>query len=139
MTRHPLESISAYADGELPAHERAAVEHHLADCTECTRELALIRSMGEAMLNETQRARVPERLWTRVHRRITQPLGWLLVVAGVAVWMALGLTEWLRAGELTWVWLATTAIGIGAALLMTGIAFAQYQEWRNSPYREIDR
>jgi anti-sigma factor RsiW len=46
------ERLSAYLDGELPASERAPLEHHLAGCAECRRELdelrevrALLRSM----------------------------------------------------------------------------------------------
>ncbi len=45
MRQHPLESISAYADGELTEHEEKHVEAHLAECTECARELALIKAM----------------------------------------------------------------------------------------------
>lgn len=139
MTQHPLESISAYADGELGVEEAARVESHLAECTECARELALIKSMGEAMTNGMQNARPSKGLWRSVHRRITQPVGWLLFVAGVTVWIALGVTEWFRAGELTLPWLATTAIGIGLAMLLVGIGYEQYREWRQSPYKDLDR
>ena len=49
MTNHPLERISAYADGELTQEEERSVEAHLSVCTECSRELALIRALGGAM------------------------------------------------------------------------------------------
>ncbi|HET9452951.1 MAG TPA: zf-HC2 domain-containing protein [Gemmatimonadaceae bacterium] len=137
MNEHPLEAISAYADGELSGAERERVERHLAGCTECARELALIRSMGDAMAR--QREVETRDLWSGVHRRITQPIGWVLVVAGVVVWLALALTEWFRGGELTPQWLATTAVGIGLALLVVGVAHQQYREWRESPYKDVER
>lgn len=137
MNEHPLEAISAYADGELSGAERERVERHLAGCTECARELALIRSMGDAMAR--QREAETRDLWPGVHRRITQPIGWVLVVAGVVVWLALAIMEWFRAGELTPQWLASTAIGIGLALLVVGVAHQQYREWRESPYKDVER
>ena len=51
-------------------------------------------------------------MWERVHRRITQPVGWLLLTGGVSVWAVLLLIEWFRAGALTLPWIATTVQGI---------------------------
>lgn len=137
MNEHPLEAISAYADGELSGAERERVERHLAGCTECARELALIRSMGDAMAR--QRETETRDMWPGVHRRITQPIGWILVAAGVVVWIALALTEWFRQGTITPEWLASTAIGIGVALLAVGVGHQQYREWRESPYKDVER
>ena len=139
MTHHPLVSISAYADGELTAEEEAQVEAHVAGCTECARELALIRSMGEAMAARMRTPRPEQNIWDRVHRRITQPVGWLLFTSGVAVWSALLIIEWFRAGELTLRWMATTAIGVGVALIAVGIGYEQFRDWRHSPYKDLDR
>jgi anti-sigma factor RsiW len=136
---HPIASISAYADGELPADECARVEAHLASCTECMRELALIKSIGEAMNAQNVSDDPPVDIWKGVHRRITQPLGWILVIAGVSVWIALAVIEWFRAGTLTAAWLSTTAVGIGIALLFVGVLHAQYREWRSSPYKDLER
>lgn len=139
MTHHPLVAISAYADGELTEQEEAHVKAHLAQCTECARELALIRSMGEAMV-EDMRTTPPQRgVWDRVHRRITQPVGWLLLVGGVSVWTVLLVIEWFRAGSLSLSWMASTAVGIGIALIAVGIGYEQYREWRHSPYKDLDR
>jgi anti-sigma factor RsiW len=132
-------SISAYADGELTAEEEAEVEAHLAQCTECARELALMRSMGQALAAEMRTPRRDENIWARVHRRITQPIGWLLLTGGVAVWSALLVIEWFRAGELTLRWMASTAIGIGVALIAVGIGYEQFREWRHSPYKDLDQ
>ena len=139
MTHHPLVAISAYADGELTEQEEARVKAHLAQCTECARELALIRSMGEAMV-EDMRTTPPQRgVWDGVHRRITQPAGWLLLIGGVSVWTVLLVIEWFRAGSLSLPWMASTAVGIGIALIAVGIGYEQYREWRHSPYKDLDR
>lgn len=45
MTSHPEHDLlSAYADGETDAHERATIESHLATCAEARELLAAIRS-----------------------------------------------------------------------------------------------
>ena len=136
---HPQALISAYADGELSPSEAARVEAHLAACTECTRELALIKDIGAAMTAHRPRSDAPPDVWRGVHRRITQPIGWILVVAGVTVWIALALIEWFRAGSLTAGWLSATAVGIGLALLFVGVVHQQYREWRSSPYKDLER
>ena len=138
MSNHPLERISAYADGELDAEEARGVEAHLAACTECSRELALIRALGGAMkvsLAERQHAS----LWGRVHRSITRPIGWMLFVGGISAWVMLGLIEWFRAGDLGVRWLATTAVGLGLGLMVAGIGYEQYRAWKDEPYRHIER
>lgn len=137
MNQHPLEWISAYADGELPAERRAQVEAHLDGCTECVRELALIRAMGGAM-KQTLQEPVDRSVWGRVHRSITRPIAWLLVIAGVAVWAGLAAYEWFRAGELSLAWLSTTAVVIGIALLVVGIGYEQYSDWKREPYKDVE-
>lgn len=39
MSRHVLDQLSAYMDGEVQAMERAAVKAHLGECAECSRRL----------------------------------------------------------------------------------------------------
>jgi anti-sigma factor RsiW len=138
MNNHPLERISAYADGELTAEEERGVEAHLALCTECSRELALIRALSGAM-----KASLADRpngsVWGRVHRSLTRPIGWLLFAGGVTTWAVLGLVRWFQAGELGVRWLATTGIGVGLVLIGAGIGYEQYRAWRDEPYRHIQR
>jgi anti-sigma factor RsiW len=138
MREHPLDRIGAYADGELGAAERQAVEAHLRACTECTRELALIRTMGGAM-REALDDQPATSVWGTVQRRIARPVGWLLFVAGVVVWAALAALEWYRERSLTLEWLAATAVGIGLALLFVGVASEQYREWKDTPYKDVQR
>jgi anti-sigma factor RsiW len=136
LSHAPLEAISAFYDGELPPGEAARVEAHMRECTECARELAMIRALGEAMRDSLSQP-VERSVWQRVHLSITRPIGWLLVVAGVAVWVTLAIVEWFRVGELTPLWLSTTAVAIGLALLVVGIGYEQYRDWKREPYKDV--
>lgn len=138
MNEHPLELISAYADGELSREEASRVEAHLEECTECVRELALIRSIGGAMRTTPTPPTGPG-VWPAVHRRLTRPIGWILFLAGVIAYAALAILEWYRERTLTLEWLGTTAIVLGLALLLASVAYEQYQEWKNTPYKDVDR
>lgn len=77
---HPRDRLSAHADGELPADERAAVEAHLRECAACRQELEDLRMVDEAALALPVRApegyfdsfpaRVRERLAARRRRTV---------------------------------------------------------------------
>ena len=138
MSIHPLELISAYADSELSAEEAARVRAHLDVCTECSRELALIRSIGETMMQSTK-VKSDTSVWRTVNRRIATPVGWLLMITGVVIWISLAVAQWIAQRALTWEWLATTAVAIGVALLAVGVGYEQYVEWRESPYKDLER
>jgi anti-sigma factor RsiW len=137
MNGHPQELLSAYADGELAPAEALRVEEHLATCTECARELAINRTLGGAM-RSTETDRPGGGIWEGVHRRITQPVGWMLILSGVAVWVGLAVVAWFREA-MTWEWLLVTAMGVGFLLLLVGIGHEQYREWKTSPYKDIER
>jgi hypothetical protein len=135
MTRHPGEELSAYADGELSAERGREIELHLQGCTECRRELTIIRSIGNAMREiETK----PTGIWDRVQRAIARPIGWGLLVAGFLLWMVLAAVAWFRE-EFTVEWLAATAIGTGLLMLLIHFGYEQYREWKESPYKGIQR
>ena len=138
MNRHPRERLGAYADGELEPAETAAVAKHLTTCTECSREVALIRSLGGAMrtmMSDTK----PRGVWDTVNRRITRPVGWLLVVAGVVAWLAMAGLEWYRSRQLTIEWLGMSAFWIGIALVALGVFHEQYREWKDTRYKDVQR
>lgn len=136
MSEHPRERLSAYLDDELPDPDAAAVERHIASCTECSRELMIMRDLGGAMRTMSQRYERGS-TWSTVHRRLTRPVGWVLVVAGTSIWAWLIVSRWMRA-ELTLEWAAGTAIGLGLALLLVGIGIEQYRDWRDSRYRDVE-
>ena len=137
MTAHERERLTAYADGELDPGAAAEVERHLAGCTECARELALVRRLKGAMrdmqLNATDRE-----VWKGVHRRITRPAGWLLIIAGAAVWVVLAAIQWFRQ-ELTLEWLAASAVITGLLLLLLSIGYEQYRHWKSDRYKDVEQ
>jgi anti-sigma factor RsiW len=138
MNRHPHALLGAYADGELGPEDTATVARHLTVCTECARDVALIRSMGGAMRQMVNDA-PPRGVWDRVHRRIARPLAWLLITTGAAIWVALVVVQVVRSRELTWEYAAFSAIFVGGILLAIGIAYEQYREWRETRYRNVNR
>jgi anti-sigma factor RsiW len=137
MTEHPRAGLSAYLDGELPPKEAQAVEHHLERCTECSRELALMRDLGGAM-RSMEMERGSRSVWEGVHRRLTQPIGWVLIAAGMAIWAGLVVVAWWQA-ELTWEWVAATGVGVGLLLLLIAIGHEQYREWKTTRYKDVER
>jgi anti-sigma factor RsiW len=137
MERHPRARLSAYCDGELAPDDAAEVERHLAGCTECGRELALMRELGGVMRTMSGNT-VGRSVWSGVHRQLTRPIGWVLLLAGATVWVALLVAEWLRA-ELTLGWAAATAMVVGVLLLLVGIGHEQLREWQETRYRDVEQ
>jgi anti-sigma factor RsiW len=135
MTGHPRARLSAYFDGELSADETAEVERHLDTCTECARELAIMNQLRGVMRMPYANHRS---VWDEVHRKITRPVGWLLLLAGSALWAALVLVAWWRA-ELTVEWIAVTGIGTGLLFLIIGIGHEQYRDWKTTRYKDVQR
>lgn len=52
------ENLSAFLDGQLPPQERARVERHLQECTDCRAELASLRQTVE-LLHQVPAVRLP--------------------------------------------------------------------------------
>ncbi|MGC8872870.1 MAG: zf-HC2 domain-containing protein [Chloroflexia bacterium] len=95
--------VSAYQDGELNPGDRARVEAHLAECTECRQVLTDYRQIGDA-LRHLPRREPSRELWHRVRgalpsRRPVRPL-WvrLLPVASAAVLLLVAVTLFLYQG-----------------------------------------
>jgi putative zinc finger protein len=61
------EMVAAFADGELPAEEKLAVEEHVKVCPDCRRELALQQQLFRALAQETAPGASP-----RLRRNIEQ-------------------------------------------------------------------
>lgn len=136
MSTHPRERLMAYADGELDRQAAAEVERHLERCTECGRELSIVNSLKGAM-KEMQSNQTRD-LWAAVHRRLTAPFGWLLILSGTLLWVALGVIRWFQA-ELTLEWLASTAVGTGLLMLLVAIGAEQYRNWKSERYKDVER
>jgi anti-sigma factor RsiW len=138
MTTHPREQLSAYADGELDRATAAELDQHLETCTECARELSIVRKLKGAM-QDMQNSRSEKDLWSGVHRRLTTPVGWLLIVAGTVMWAILAVVRWAQTAELTPEWLGGSALLIGLVLLLVAITHQQYRAWKTERYKDVDK
>jgi len=66
------ELISAYADGELDAKERADAERHLGDCAECSQSLKTITALKAAMRNDVLLFNVPGALKKKIETMVAK-------------------------------------------------------------------
>jgi putative zinc finger protein len=93
MTAHVRERMSAYIDRELPPSDRAGVESHLRECTECAREVDELRAVDELARGSDVAAPagyfdvLPGRLRARLSPRAPArvPAWALALAAGLAV------------------------------------------------------
>ena len=65
--------LDGFADGTLPATERAAVTEHLTDCPECRREVAELRAMLAATRNLSREILPARDLWSGIEGRLGAP------------------------------------------------------------------
>lgn len=111
------EVLAAYADDELPAAERAAVERRLAHDAEARDRLAAFTSTGQWLArayDDTLREPVPEGLLAAIHaERDGAPATRSAAAPGRTFW------QWLRVHDWGVAWPALGGMGVGLA---TGIA-----------------
>ncbi len=140
MERISHEDLMRYLDDEMPSGERQRVDAAVARSTELQRELAIYR----AMKRDFQELSFAPALrgsstWDRVNRKLTRPVGWLLLVVGVAVWSAYGAWLFLTSPGHLVAKLADAAVTIGLVLLLASAAWDRYREWLTDPYRDVQR
>lgn len=134
------ERLMAYLDGELAPVERAEVEALLARHTEAQRDLVLFRQVHEDLSGIRLRTRATRSsVWDRVHRRLSRPLGWILVITGTVAWLAYGTWMYFSSTIPTWEKLMTGAVVIGMLTLFTSVTHERYREWLTDPYRDVER
>jgi anti-sigma factor RsiW len=134
------ETMMRYLDGELAPEERREFEVRLEASTELQRELALYRTLHEDLSGIRIRGNGPNRsVWTSVHRRLTRPVGWILIVLGVLAWLSHAGYVFMTAPTPTWEKLATSAVVIGVLLLFASVIHERWQELATDPYRYVER
>jgi anti-sigma factor RsiW len=134
------EDLMRYLDGELAPDDRARVEAELEASTELQREVAIYRAL-KADFQELSfhPATYRKSVWDQVNTRVTRPIGWFLVVAGVAVWMTYGVYVLATSPVDAWEKLATGAVAIGILMLLASVIWERYREWDKDPYRDVHR
>jgi predicted anti-sigma-YlaC factor YlaD len=80
--------VSSYADGELSGEERAVVEKHLEECSECRQAIREMEDLRKEM-NKMGLREPPEEVWKvyteSVYNRLERRIGWILVSVGAMI------------------------------------------------------
>lgn len=134
------EDLMRYLDGELPPVDRERVERAIAESTELRREVSVYRSLKEDLSSlELDGRKRAGSVWDYVARRLGRPVGWILIVAGAAVWVSYGAYSYVTAPGRIWEKLATGGIVIGILVLLAGVIVERYREFLTDPYRDVQR
>ena len=133
------ESLMRYLDGEAAPEERARIDAAVADSTELQRDLVIFRTMKSDLQAMTFGLTNDHSVWGAVHRRITRPLGWVLLSAGFLAWILYGSYLYLASAIDPWEKLATSAIGLGILFLFGTVIYERRKEWLTDPYRDVSR
>ena len=133
------EGLMRYLDGEAAPEERARIDAALADSTELRRDLTIFRIMKSDLQAMTFGLANDHSVWGVVHRRITRPLGWILLSVGFLSWILYGSYLYLVSAIDLWEKLATSAIGLGILFLLGTVIYERRKEWLTDPYRSVYR
>ena len=140
MTEHVShESLMRYLDGEAAPEERAQIDAAVADSTELQRDLVIFRTMKSDLQAMTFGLAKDKSVWGAVHRRITRPVGWILLSVGFFTWALYGSYLYLSSAIDLWEKLATSAIGLGILFLFGTVIYERRKEWLTDPYRNVYR
>lgn len=139
--KHPVgpDDLMRLLDGELPDDQRAPIEQHIRECTECGRDFVIFQRMkGDVRAMASDHGTGPS-IWDAVSRRIFRPTGWLLLLAGSLLLTAWGIYSYLTSPEELWSKLATGAVLIGFLLLLLSAVLDRVTALKTDRYREIER
>ena len=133
------ENLMRYLDGEAAPEERARIDAAVAGSTELQRDLVVFRTMKHDLQAMTFGLDNDKSVWGAVHRRITRPIGWLLLSAGFVTWILYGSYLYVASAIDLWEKLATSAIGLGILFLLGTVIYERRKEWLTDPYRNVYR
>lgn len=126
-----------YLDGEASPEERTRIDEALDSSTELQRDIALFGKMKEDLQTLSFESSGQRSVWHAVHRRLTRPLGWALLIAGFAAWTGYGSYLYMVSAIDPFEKLASTGIVLGLLLLLGSVVYERYREWLTDPYRDV--
>jgi len=132
------EELMKFLDQELEPEERARLERALEASTELKRDLARYRQLSADVRSLAADIPAPS-VWNALHRKLTRPVGWLLLVAGVLLWTGWGSWLYFTSDENLVMKFATGGVTIGFVLLLASTLHERWIEWQSDPYRDIER
>lgn len=133
------DDLMRYLDDELSAEDRRRVEGALRESTELRRDLAIFRSMRLDLEDLTGSGRSEDSVWMAVQRRLTQPVGWILLVSGFVLWTGYGAWVFATSPANPVEKLAVGALAIGFLILLASTILERLSEWKDDPYRDVER
>ena len=134
------DDVMRYLDGEASPEVRERIEMELETSTELNREVTVFKHLRDELRQLELPGGVNGRsVWTTVERRLSRPLGWLLILVGSGVWVGYGAYAYLTSPLDWWEKTATGAIVIGILLLLASVILEQYRQWLIDPYRDVQR
>ena len=134
------DDLMRFLDGELPPGEHARVEAAIAESTELAREAAIYRAVKSGFQDLSFHPGTYHRsVWDQVDQNLTRPIGWILLVGGVAVWTGYGAYVFATSSVDPWEKLSASAVVIGVILLLTSVIWERYRESLTDPYRDVYR
>lgn len=133
------DELMRYLDEELDPEGRARVQEALAASTELRRELAIFRAMQSDLAGLPDRSRPSPSVWSAVNRRLTRPVGWILMVGGFLLWAGYGAWIFATSPANPVEKLAVGALSVGFLILLGATIFDRLREWKTDPYRDIQR
>jgi anti-sigma factor RsiW len=126
-------------DDEVTGDEEARIRGALASSTELRRELALYEALRNDVRGLSVDVERPESVWDAVNRRVTRPIGWILVILGSVVWMGFGAWVFATSAADPVEKLAVAALAVGFLILLGVTIFERMVELKTDPYRDIQR
>jgi hypothetical protein len=134
------EELMRYLDGELSPDERAHVERGLAASTELQRELAMYQAMKSDIQDlHFHPGNSQSSVWDQVNARLNRPIGWVLLISGLVIWMTYGTYVFASSSVSPWEKLGTGAIAIGVLMLLASVIWERLRELETDPYRNVQR
>ncbi len=135
------EDLVRYVDGELHGADLLRFEEHLARCTECTREVAVFRSLkGELREMGLQEPDIPGgSVWENVNKRVARPTGWLFLVIGAVLYLAYAAYIFITSPMDLLEKLAVGFIVIGFVVLLATVAYERIVDYRTDPYKGVEK
>lgn len=131
--------LMRYLDGELPPEKRREVEAALEASTRLQRQLAIFRSMHRDLSELRLKSPGANRsVWGAVNRRLTRPVGWVLLTVGLLAWFTHGVYLYLSSPAAPLQKLSASAVIIGVILLLATVIHDRYREWLTDPYRDVE-
>ena len=134
------EDVMRYLDGEASPEVRERIQREVETSTELNREVTIFKHLRDELRQLDLPGAINGRsVWANVEQRLSRPLGWLLILAGSAIWLGYGTYAYVTSPIDWWEKTATGAIVIGIMLLLASVILEQYRQWLIDPYRDVQR